>query len=205
MNHLAAASTLALLLVAAPVMAQDSMPPSPTTPSAQPSSAQPTEPSSTAQPSRGATRTASKDVKTFVDNAASSDLLEIESGRLATERATDPGLKQFGEQMIADHSAASSELKSLAQSKGITPPAAMLPRHQKLYDQLVKAEDGEKFDDAYRKLMVSSHKEAVTLFDKTARTAKDPDVKAFAAKTLPTLQQHGAHAKTLKEHGKHSS
>ena len=37
---------------------------------------------------------------------------------------------------------------------------------------------------------VDSHKEAVSLFQDTARKSKDPDVRAFAQKMLPKLKEH---------------
>jgi len=45
--------------------------------------------------------------------------------------------------------------------------------------------------------MVKDHEEAVSLFDEEAKTGKDPELKAFAAKTLPTLKDHLKMAKAL--------
>ena len=49
---------------------------------------------------------------------------------------------------------------------------------------------GPDFDQAYMKDMVRDHKEAVKLFQKEAESGEDNDLKTFASKTLPTLQDH---------------
>jgi len=141
----------------------------------------------------------SNDEKTFFESAASANMLEIESSKLALTKATDPALKQFAQQMVDDHTQASQKLEALAKSKNVTLPTALLGRHQKMLDSLQEEKAGKDFDDNYRKLMVASHKEAVSLFDQTAKKAKDPEVKAFAAQLLPKLQMHGGQAKALEE------
>lgn len=55
---------------------------------------------------------------------------------------------------------------------------------------------GNDFDKAYMKHMVDDHKKDVSEFEKASRSAKDPEVKAFAAKTLPTLKAHLQQAQT---------
>lgn len=151
---------------------------------------QPMQPSGVAQALMG------NDTKDFFETAASANRLEIETGRLAVQRATDPKLKAYGQKMIDDHTKATEELQALATRKGVTLPSGMLRRHQMMYDNL-RDERGEAFNDEYRDLIVMSHKESVSLFDQTAREGKDPDVKAFAQKMLPKLQQHGGEAESL--------
>jgi putative membrane protein len=133
----------------------------------------------------------------FLEKAASAGKLEIESGRLAGRSATNPKLREFGNLMMSDHSMLDQQIKALAATKGVTLPAAMADDHQKALDELREAKRGRAFDDEFRNLMVQSHEEAVSLFDRTARDAKDPEVKAFAAKILPKLQEHERAAKAL--------
>jgi putative membrane protein len=136
--------------------------------------------------------------KEFFPAAASAGMLEIESSKLALERSQNTAVKQFAETMVADHTKAADELKALAATKKITLPSAMTKHHQKMYDHLKDEKTAKDFDDAYQEAMVGSHKEAVTLFSKASSDSKDPEVQAWAAKTLPTLQHHGAMAKDLK-------
>lgn len=139
------------------------------------------------------------DTKGFFETAASANQLEIDASKLALERATDPALKSFAQKMVKDHSKAGAELKALASKKGFAVETKLLRRHQMMLDDLASEKPGAAFDDAYRDTMIVSHKEAVSLFDEMSRDAKDPDVKAFAAKTLPTLQSHGGAAMKLPE------
>lgn len=49
---------------------------------------------------------------------------------------------------------------------------------------------GDAFDREYINMMVKDHEKDVKEFEKASTKAKDPDVRAFAAKTLPTLREH---------------
>ena len=133
----------------------------------------------------------------FFEQAASANKFEVESGRLAAHKASDPQLQAFGEQMVTDHGKASLELQALAARKNIQLPIAMSDDHQKKLAKLRDVKPGKDFDQAYRELMVEGHQEAVSLFEDTAKDAKDPEVKAFATKMLPTLQHHKQQANAL--------
>ena len=137
------------------------------------------------------------DTQKFFEEAASANKLEVEVGRLAAQRATNPQLKSFGQQMVTDHTKASLELQTLATRKGITLPTTMSDAHQKKLDKLREEKAGKDFDQEFRDVMIDSHQEAVSLFEDTAKDAQDPDVKSFAAKMLPTLQHHEQQAKAL--------
>jgi putative membrane protein len=143
-------------------------------------------------------RTATLDDKDskFFEKAASADMLEVESGRLAAQKATNPRIKEFGRKMATDRSRAIAELRALAARKGVALPAAMSDDHQK---KLAKLEEkpAKHFDARFRELIVDSLEDAVSLFEDTAKDSKDPDVKAFAAKMLPELKQQEAAAKAL--------
>lgn len=149
------------------------------------------------QPSRAAQALMGDDAKDFFETAASANQFEIESSKLALERATDPALKSYAQKMVKDHEKAGEDLKALARKKDTIVPASLLRRHQAMLDDLRNEQPGKAFDDEYRDKMVLSHKEAVSLFDEAARDSRDPEIKAFAAKMLPTLQAHGGAAKAL--------
>jgi putative membrane protein len=125
----------------------------------------------------------------FVMEALKGGMAEVELGKLATEKASNDAVKQFGQRMVDDHGKAGDELKKLAQDKGIDTPAALDGKHQKLRDRLAKL-SGHEFDRAYVDEMVKDHRKDVKEFQREAGKAKDPDVKSFASKTLPTLQDH---------------
>jgi putative membrane protein len=131
----------------------------------------------------------------FVEKAAVGGMAEVELGQLAQQKASSDQVKQFGARMQQDHSKANEELKQLASSKGLQLPASLDKDHQKDKQKLEKL-SGAEFDREYMKMMVDDHKDDVDAFEKTAKSGKDADVKSFAAKTLPTLQQHRQLAQT---------
>jgi len=105
-------------------------------------------------------------------------------------------VKQFGQRMVDDHSKANSELMSLASSKGITLPTELDAKHR---EQVTKfsAMSGAELDREYTKMMVSDHRKDVSEFEKESTRGTDADLKAFATKTLPTLQEHLRMAEAL--------
>ena len=141
----------------------------------------------TDSPSAAQATLAASDQK-FFKKAAIGGMSEVAAGQLASQQGTDPGVKTFGQQMVSDHGKANDELKMLAQQKGATLPADPDAMHQKVLDKL-KAKQGKAFDTAYAKQEVKDHKETISLFQAAAKS-KDPDISAFAQKTLPTLQHH---------------
>jgi putative membrane protein len=125
----------------------------------------------------------------FVKEAAVGGLTEVELGKLASTKGANAEVKKFGQMMVADHSKANAELKALAAKKNITLPTAPDSSHQSTIDDM-KGKSGGEFDEDYVDAMVDDHEDDVAAFEKPANNSTDPDVKAFAAKTLPTLKNH---------------
>jgi len=124
----------------------------------------------------------------FLEKAAAGGLMEVQVGQLAESKAQNADVKAFGSTLVKDHSAANDELKALAQKKGVPLPTALPRKEQKEIDKLSKSKDFDK--DFVKHVGVSDHKKDIKDFEKAAKDGKDPDVKAFASKTLPTLQSH---------------
>lgn len=124
----------------------------------------------------------------FAEMAARGGLAEVEIGRLAATKAKDPEIKKFAQMMVSDHSKVNAELKTLASAKKWTLPTDM-GSHKDTLDKL-KAQSGDDFDAAYVEMMVDDHETDVSAFQKQADNSTDPELKAFAAKTLPTLKKH---------------
>ena len=126
---------------------------------------------------------------TFVTKAAEGGMAEVQLGNLAKSNAESSDVKSFGEQMVTDHTQANDELKSIASKKSITLPTSVNAKQQAEYNRLEKLK-GAAFDREYMKLMVSDHRTDVNEFRRESEHGSDPDLKAFAAKTLPTLENH---------------
>jgi putative membrane protein len=125
----------------------------------------------------------------FWTEAAVGGMAEVELGRLASTKAQDPGVKRYGQMMVTDHTKANDELKSLAAKKNVTLPTTLDAKHQSAKSRL-EGLSGAEFDRAYVEQMVMDHEATVQLFEKQSGDASDPEAKAFAAKSLPTLQKH---------------
>jgi len=125
----------------------------------------------------------------FAAAAADGGLTELSLSQLGVQRATDPELKQFSQQMIEDHTRMNAELKSLAAQKGIALPQ-MIGYRSQFCAQSLAGLSGEEFDRCYAKAQLVAHMEAVGQFEAEAQRGMDPDVKALAAKALPRIKEH---------------
>lgn len=128
------------------------------------------------------------DVK-FYRDAAEGGMAEVAMGNLAQQKAQSASVKEFGAQMVKDHSAANEKLKALAQSKNITLPATPSVAGMEAKAKL-EALSGQSFDRSYIKGMIQDHEEDIAQFKKEATSGQDPEARAFASATLPTLEAH---------------
>lgn len=133
--------------------------------------------------------TATKESIDFATKAAGGGMMEVEAGKLAQQNAKSQRVKDFGNMMVGDHSKANDELKGLATANNITMPARLPDDLQKHIDMMSKM-TGDTFDKHYMDMMVNDHKEDIGEFKKEANSSVNDAFKAFAAKTLPTLQKH---------------
>jgi putative membrane protein len=125
----------------------------------------------------------------FIKSAAQGGMEEVELGKLAVEKASNPDVKNFGQHMVDDHSKANEQLKQLAAQKGVTLSPTLSASKKADVNKLSKL-SGAAFDRTYVSMMVKDHKKDVAEFEKTSKNAKDADLKSWAATTLPTLQDH---------------
>jgi putative membrane protein len=132
---------------------------------------------------------AAKDSSKFATNAVQGGMAEVEMGRLATQRAAEAAVREFGARMVADHSRTNTELKSIAGQKGIQLPTDLNSEQKSEVEKLSKM-SGAEFDKEYMSAMLKDHETDVKDFDTQSKEGNDPEIKAFAGKTLPTLQQH---------------
>jgi putative membrane protein len=132
----------------------------------------------------------------FAMKAAQGGMAEVQLGQLAAQKASNPDVKAFGQQMVDDHTKANDQLKSVAGQENITLPTTLDAKDQALMTKL-QGLSGAQFDKAYVKAMVKDHQEDVKEFQKEADKGKDPQIKNFASQTLPILQQHLSKAQSL--------
>lgn len=129
----------------------------------------------------------------FVRVAAMSSATEIDSGKLAMSKSQDEDVKSFARQMIDDHTRLSRELKAAL------PPNVEVPENpDRAVLKSLQPLQGKQFDDAYiAKVGLQGHREAITAFEREAATGQVAQIKAAAAKALPTIQHHYQMAQEL--------
>jgi putative membrane protein len=115
--------------------------------------------------------------KTFMKKAAKGGMMEVAMGQMAEQKAQSEDVKSFGKRMVADHSKANDELKSIASKKGVQLPS--------------KEHTGKWISDkAYMDTMVTDHEKDLAEFQEEANSGSDPDLKKFADDTAKTVQEH---------------
>ena len=133
---------------------------------------------------------ASKGDSKFMTDLAHGNIAEIEAGKMALEKSQNDIVKKFAQQMVDDHTAALTELQTMAQAKGVKLPEDVGPKHKAMAAAL-KAASGNTFDKQYMKgAGVADHKQTIALLKNIQTNGKDAELKAMATKKLPTVQGH---------------
>ena len=132
----------------------------------------------------------------FAMMAAEGGLSEVQLGKLAADQAASPEVKQVAQRLVQDHTKANQELLTIAKQKDISVPKELDDTHEdvvKLFSRL----EGAQFDREFLRYQVMHHEKDVAAFGLQAKEGQDPDLKAFAAKQLPVLQEHLQQVRTL--------
>jgi len=140
--------------------------------------------------------TAIEDDTKFAVEAADGGMLEVQVANAALSNASSSQVKEFAQTMINEHGKANDELTTLAANKGIVLPTTLSDKSQKKLDDLTK-KTGADFDKAFCDFMVKDHKDDIDHFKKQAEKGTDPDLKAWAANKIPTLEHHLSMAEAL--------
>ncbi len=156
-----------------------------------------------AQPAVAQTKTTATtvamEVKTpedFAKMASQSNMLEVETSKLALEKSKKEDIRAFAQRMVDDHTNAGKEMEKAAASDGVTAvPAKLDDQHAKMLKDLGAASAGD-FDSQYAQLQVQAHEQAVALF--TGYSQQKGALADLAGKLLPTLQEHLEMARDLK-------
>lgn len=142
-----------------------------------------------------------KDMKndtTFINDAASGGMMEVQLGKLAQQNGTTQMVRDFGKLMEKDHSDANQKLMDVAKKMGYTIPTGLKDKHQDNIDKLRK-ETGSDFDKEYMDLMVKDHKDDVSEFEKQEGKVNNSDLRQWITNTLPVLRQHQANAESIQQ------
>lgn len=130
----------------------------------------------------------------FVAMAASSDMFEIESSRMALQRSQDPMVRMHAEMMIRDHTNMSAQLRAAAQQAGVAMPMTMMPMHAKMLNDLSRSGN---FNMMYKRQQVLSHEMALRLHDNYARNGDMAPLRGVAAAAVPVVRMHLDHMRRM--------
>jgi putative membrane protein len=134
--------------------------------------------------------------ESFYNNAAEGGLAEVQLSQLAQDKGQSPAVKEFGQMMIKDHTAANDKLKTIAAGKGVDLPTSPSMGQMATKTKL-DMQSGDSFDKSYINTMIQDHRDTIKLFEKEVQTGQDADAKAFAKETLPKLHQHLAKIESI--------
>ena len=140
----------------------------------------------------------SKSDTSFVTEAAGGNLAEIKLGELATQKGTDPKVKDFGNRMVNDHTKANNDLKPIADAGGVKWPDNPPQDAQATYDKLSKL-SGDQFDRQFITVMVKDHRKVAQLYEQELGKSSDAQLKSYVQKTLPTVRSHLQHAESIEK------
>ena len=134
----------------------------------------------------------------FAKKGGAAGVAEVEMGKLGAQKATDADVKAYAQKMVADHGKANKELMAAAKAKNLEVPTEPDMMHKGMMEKFERQSADQDFNHDFMQQMVRDHEKVVELFQSAANDSTlDPDMRALAKKTLPTLKQHLAEAKTL--------
>jgi len=140
-------------------------------------------------PAAAPVRAERQDDNTFATTVAQNGMAEIALAKMAAQKSKNADVKNFAQRVVTDHTKVGDDLKKIAVTKKITMPTDVKPAQKETHDRFMTL-SGAEFDREFMKLMAENHDKSVTSFQGEANNGSDADLKAFASKTLPTLQEH---------------
>lgn len=127
----------------------------------------------------------------YVQRAAMSDMFEVQSGNLATERASSDNTRSFAQMMVADHTASTRDLRAAIDRSGMqtTLPTSLDGEHQAKLERL-QGLQGEEFDREYMSQQMTAHRDALALHQGYSQSGDDAALREFAQQAVPVVQRH---------------
>lgn len=125
----------------------------------------------------------------FLVNAAEISRQNISLGQLAQQKGNVSHVVELGKMMETQHTQSLADLTALAKVKNISLPMSQTESGQEAYKKLSE-KSGNNFGKEYSDMMVNGHNDTIALFEKASNEVSDPDIKSWAAATLPALRTH---------------
>jgi putative membrane protein len=129
-----------------------------------------------------------EEIADFLVKSADARMMDLQEGRLATQKGTSSQIRGYGQLMITEQTILLEEIKKLAEKRNITLPSGVSDKKEEGREDLAE-ESGKDFDEKFIKMMKLDHERDVKLFKK-ATECEDPEVREFATQYLPMIQSH---------------
>jgi putative membrane protein len=136
----------------------------------------------------------------YVENAASGDLFEIESSRLALSMSRNPEIRSFAQMLISDHTRLTQQVAAAARADGLSPPPPRLLPHHAAALQRLQAAGMAGFDTAFKNEQITAHQEALNLHGSYAQGGDRPALRSAASQAVPAIEAHLARAQALPDY-----
>jgi putative membrane protein len=137
-----------------------------------------------------------KDDKEFIRDVTAAGVMEVRLGEMAQQKATDPAVKRFADQMVTEFTRLQDQWTGMASRNGMSFQPGMGPLHKDKVDRLQKASRAD-FDRVYMSIVIQNHQALLPYYQNEGRSAHSPQVRNLAEKELPTLQKQLAEAKRI--------
>jgi putative membrane protein len=125
----------------------------------------------------------------FLKIAAEADMTTTHIGKMAEDRATADGVKDFGKKLAQDHTSDYNKLCEFAAKTGESVPKAIDKQDDREIAALNRSK-GKAFDRAFLAHEAVAHEKLMKAFKQEAEHGDNPDIKAYANKALPVIESH---------------
>ena len=134
--------------------------------------------------------------------AVTADNVDIEAGKLAAEKSSNPKVKQFAHMMVTDHTSVNKKATALAKKLNLTPEESDTSRSLKSDGdktlEKLRGLSGAEFDKAYIDNEVTYHEAVIkAVTDTLIPNAKNAELKKLLESAGPVFNSHLTHAKEL--------
>ncbi|HZG07720.1 MAG TPA: DUF4142 domain-containing protein [Allosphingosinicella sp.] len=133
----------------------------------------------------------------YVEMAAASDLFEIQSGQMASQRGQSAAVRQYGAMLVEHHQRTTAQLTAAATAAGTMPTPDLMPMQAQMLAEL-RAASGTEFDRVFIRQQIQAHEMALALHTNYAARGDTPALRTVANAAAPVVRQHLDQARTLR-------
>jgi len=140
--------------------------------------------------------------KKFLHDAADIEMMQAHLGQMAEASASESPVRDFAKTLVSDHTSAYERLTVLANKVGASIPKGIDVRRDRSISELTHLK-GNNFDKRFIRQEIRDHERVLSEFRHEASHGQDADVKAFAGKMVPIVENHLHAAEKLAKAQRH--